>query len=194
MRKLVFATGNAHKLEEVRALLPDYQVAGLREMGITEEIPETSPTAEGNARQKADYVLQKTGLDAFADDTVLEVDALGGAPGVLSARFAGEPPDPESNIDKLLSLLENVDDRRARFRTVIALNFQGDTYLFEGICRGEILRERRGEGGFGYDAVFRPEGYDKSFAEMTPAGKNAISHRGKAVRKLVRFLNENLRI
>lgn len=192
--KLVFATNNAHKLQEVRQILGDsFEVVGLRDIGCTEDIPETAETLEGNALQKARYVRDHYGLDCFADDTGLEVRALDGAPGVHTARYAelfgtGETHDSNANMNLLLHNLENKSDRHARFRTVFALLYQGEEHLFEGIVEGEILHERHGSEGFGYDPVFEPEGRGISFAEMTAEDKNAISHRGRATRKLVEFL------
>ena len=192
--KLVFATNNAHKLQEVRQILGDsFEVVGLRDIGCTEDIPETAETLEGNALQKARYVREHYGLDCFADDTGLEVRALDGAPGVHTARYAelfgtGETHDSNANMNLLLHNLENKSDRHARFRTVFALLYQGEEHLFEGIVEGEILHERHGSEGFGYDPVFEPEGRGISFAEMTAEDKNAISHRGRATRKLVEFL------
>ena len=192
--KLVFATNNAHKLQEVRHILGDsFEVVGLCDIGCTEDIPETAETLEGNALQKARYVRDHYGLDCFADDTGLEVRALDGAPGVHTARYAelfgtGETHDSNANMNLLLHNLENKSDRHARFRTVFALLYQGEEHLFEGIVEGEILHERHGSEGFGYDPVFEPEGRGISFAEMTAEDKNAISHRGRATRKLVEFL------
>ena len=192
--KLVFATNNAHKLQEVQQILGDsFEVVGLRDIGCHEDIPETADTLEGNALQKARYVKQHYGLDCFADDTGLEVRALDGAPGVHTARYAelfgtGETHDSNANMNLLLHNLENKSDRHARFRTVFALIYQGEEHLFEGIVEGEILHERHGNEGFGYDPVFEPEGRGISFAEMPAADKNAISHRGRATRKLVEFL------
>ena len=192
--KLVFATNNAHKLQEVRQILGDsFEVVGLCDIGCTEDIPETAETLEGNALQKARYVREHYGLDCFADDTGLEVRALDGAPGVHTARYAelfgtGETHDSNANMNLLLHNLENKSDRHARFRTVFALLYQGEEHLFEGIVEGEILHERHGSEGFGYDPVFEPEGRGISFAEMTAEDKNAISHRGRATRKLVEFL------
>lgn len=192
--KLVFATNNAHKLQEVRQILGDsFEVVGLHDIGCTEDIPETAETLEGNALQKARYVREHYGLDCFADDTGLEVRALDGAPGVHTARYAelfgtGETHDSNANMNLLLHNLENKSDRHARFRTVFALLYQGEEHLFEGIVEGEILHERHGSEGFGYDPVFEPEGRGISFAEMTAEDKNAISHRGRATRKLVEFL------
>lgn len=191
--KLVFATNNAHKLSEIRAILAgQYEVLSLHDIDCFGDIPETAETLEGNALLKAQFVYTNYGYDCFADDTALEVEALGGEPGVYSARYAGEPADSERNIDKLLNRLDGVTDRKARFRTAIAL-LQGDKLkLFEGICPGEIIAERRGSAGFGYDKVFVPEGFDRSFAEMTDAEKNAISHRGRATALLIDYLKREL--
>ncbi len=187
--KLLFATNNRHKLEEVSAVLgPSFELITAREAGITEEIPEEQPTLEGNALQKARYLHERTGLDCFADDTGLEVEALGGAPGVRSARYAGEGHDFEANNRLLLENLEGVGNRRARFRTVIALILADKEYLFEGIVEGHIAQCGSGVKGFGYDPLFIPEGREETFAEMSAEEKNAISHRGRAVRKLVDFL------
>ncbi|MBO7300752.1 MAG: RdgB/HAM1 family non-canonical purine NTP pyrophosphatase [Tidjanibacter sp.] len=189
MKKLIFATNNAHKLEEVGAIIgTSLQLVTLREAGITEDIPENEPTIEGNALAKARYVWEKTGCDCFADDTDLEVDALGGAPGVHSARYATDGHDFEANRIKLLRELEGKSDRKARFRTVVALIIEGKEYCFEGIVEGEITTREIGEGGFGYDCLFRPEGYERTFAELAPEEKNAISHRGRAVAKLAKWL------
>ncbi len=190
--KIIFATNNSHKLSEVGQILgPGYELATPREMGITEDIPETEATIEGNALQKARYVRERTGADCFADDTGLEVEALGGAPGVYSARYAGPACSFEDNMDKLLDALDGEENRRARFRTVIALIMGGREYLFEGEVRGEITRVREGEGGFGYDPVFRPDGHRETFAQMAAETKNAISHRARAVEKLAEFLRSN---
>lgn len=188
--KLVFATNNAHKLEEIREMAGgQYEIVSLKEIGCQEEIPEEQDTVEGNALQKARFVKERYGADCFADDTGLEIAALGGEPGVRSARYAGEGHDSEANMRKVLAKMEGVDDRRARFRTVIALILDGEEHLFEGEVRGEILREKHGAEGFGYDPIFRPEGFAESFAEMSLDAKNAISHRGRATRALIRFLN-----
>jgi XTP/dITP diphosphohydrolase len=189
MLELVFATNNHNKLIEVQQLLPDtIKLLSLSDIGCNEEIPETAETLAGNAQLKADYVTQRYGYDCFADDTGLAVAALDGAPGVYSARYAGEDCSPEDNIQKLMAELINRDNRGAQFSTVIALNLNGRQHLFEGICKGEILKEKHGQGGFGYDPIFKPTGYATSFAEMTLAEKGKISHRGKAVAKLVAFL------
>ena len=188
--KLVFATNNAHKLEEIREMAGgQYEIVSLKEIGCQEEIPEEQDTLEGNALQKARFVKERYGADCFADDTGLEIAALGGEPGVRSARYADEGHDSEANMRKVLAKMEGVDDRRARFRTVIALILDGEEHLFEGAVRGEILREQHGAEGFGYDPIFRPEGFAESFAEMSLDAKNAISHRGRATRALIRFLN-----
>lgn len=187
--EIIFATNNKHKLAEVEAILGDgFRLRTLGECGITEEIPEDMPTIEGNALQKARYVHERTGENCFADDTGLEVVALNGAPGVHSARYATDGHDFEANTRLLLRNMEGVADRRARFRTVIALILDGREYTFEGIVNGTISEMPAGNGGFGYDPVFVPEGSDESFAEMSPERKNAMSHRGRAVAKLAEFL------
>ena len=191
MRRLIFATNNAHKLGEVQALLGDaFTLVTLRECGITEDIPETADTLEGNALQKARYVYEKTGLDCFADDTGLEVDALGGAPGVHSARYATDGHDFAANNRLLLKNLEGITDRTARFRTVIALILDGVEYTFEGRVEGTIATAESGSEGFGYDPLFVPSGEIITFAQMSAEAKNAISHRGRAVAKLVNFLKD----
>jgi non-canonical purine NTP pyrophosphatase, rdgB/HAM1 family len=189
IKQIVFATNNAHKLSEVQAVLGDrFRLVTLAECGITEEIPEDAPTLEGNALQKARYVHGRTGADCFADDTGLEVDALDGAPGVHSARYATDGHDFAANNRLLLRNLAGAADRSAHFRTVIALILDGSEYLFEGRVYGRIAESEAGCGGFGYDPLFVPEGFDKTFAEMGADEKNAISHRGRAVRRLVEFL------
>ena len=191
MKTLVFATNNLHKLEEVRDILGgSFRIASLKEIECTDDIPETADTLEGNALQKARYVKDKFGYDCFADDTGLEVEALGGAPGVFSARYAGPGHDSETNMQKLLKELERKTNRQAQFRTVVALLLDGEEYTFEGIVRGTILTERRGTAGFGYDPVFVPEGYAETFAEMGSEEKNRISHRARAVQKLADFLHK----
>ena len=188
--KIVFATHNAHKVSEVQAVLgSEYQLVTATEAGITEEIPETQPTIEGNALQKARYVYEHTGLNCFADDTGLEVEALNGAPGVYSARYAGEHVSYADNNVLLLKNLAGCENRKARFRTVIALIVDGKEYLFEERVEGTIATEPHGEGGFGYDPLFVPEGSQLTFAEMSSEAKNKISHRGRAVAKLVAFLH-----
>ncbi|MBQ5635594.1 MAG: RdgB/HAM1 family non-canonical purine NTP pyrophosphatase [Alistipes sp.] len=191
MREIIFATNNAHKLGEVQALLGDaFSLVTLRACGITEDIPETAPTLEGNALQKARYVYEHTGKSCFADDTGLEVDALGGAPGVHSARYATDGHDFAANNRLLLHNLEAESNRKANFRTVIALILDGEEFLFEGRVDGTITTTPSGNGGFGYDPLFVPEGYDITFADMSAEEKNAISHRGRAVAKLVEFLKD----
>jgi len=186
--KLVFATNNKNKLKEVRAMLPNFEVVGLAEIGITEDIEETAKTLEGNAAIKANYVTKKLGLDCFADDTGLEVKALNNAPGVYSARYSGEHHNSEANMQKLLSELQNKTNRNAQFRTAVVLNLNSKQYVFEGICKGEILKEKKGNEGFGYDPIFKPDGFNSSFAEMSMKEKSEISHRGKAIQNLITFL------
>ena len=187
--KLVFATHNPGKLQEVRELLaPDYEVIGLFELGDHEDIEETALTLEGNAWIKARTVWQKHGLSCFSDDTGLEIEALDGAPGVFSARFAGPDKDPQANMDKVLDELKVQGNRKARFRTAVALVLNGEEFLFEGTVNGEITTVQSGAKGFGYDPIFSPNGYDTTFAEMDGPTKNAISHRGLAIKKLVAFL------
>ena len=191
--KIVFATNNAHKLNEVRQVVgSSFEIVSLRECGITEDIPENEPTLEGNALAKARYIYARTGLDCFADDTGLEVDALGGEPGVRSARYATDGHDDEANKRLLLERMSGVENRAAQFRTAVALILDGKEYLFDGVVRGAIAAEQHGEGGFGYDPLFFPEGGDRTFAEMSGEEKNAISHRGRAVRKLAEFLQEKI--
>lgn len=189
MEKLVFATHNKHKLEEIRNILKNYEVVGLRDIGCLEDIVEDADDLEGNAKIKANYVTGNYHLNCFADDTGLEVEALGGAPGVYSARYAGEGCSYHDNVVKLLKAMEGVSNRKARFRTVIALNLDGEQHLFEGIVNGRILEEEHGDGGFGYDPIFQPDGFEDTFAEMPMEVKNKISHRGRAVAKLAEFLN-----
>lgn len=189
--KLVFATNNRHKLQEVSAMLGEkFELLSLSDIGCTVDIPETSDTLSGNALQKARYVKEHFGIDCFADDTGLEVKALDGAPGVHSARYAGDH-DSEANITKLLGELKDKKDRTARFRTVIALLNGEKEYLFEGIVNGRIAEKREGYEGFGYDPVFVPDGFDCSFAQLGNDIKNTISHRARAIGKLVEFLNSN---
>lgn len=187
-QKIVFATNNAHKLEEVAAILGDnYEVLSLREIGCDADIPETADTFAGNALQKAQYVKEHYGYDCFADDSGLEVDMLDGAPGIYSARYSGG--GAEANMDKLLLNLKGKSNRGAQFRTVIALLIGDETEIFEGVVRGTIIEERRGDGGFGYDPIFVPEGYDLTFAQLGSVVKNGISHRAKAVKQLAQYLN-----
>lgn len=192
MKKIVFATNNAHKLDEVRQMLGEkIEIYSLKDIRCNEEIAETSDTIEGNALQKARYVSEHYHTDCFADDTGLEVEALNGAPGVYSARYAeGSGHDSEANMRKLLKEMEHIDNRKARFRTVFALIINGKEHLFEGIVNGEIIRTRRGTSGFGYDPIFVPEGYTQTFAEMGNDLKNKISHRAIATQKLCKFLNK----
>jgi XTP/dITP diphosphohydrolase len=193
--KIVFATGNRNKLKEVQALVgPRVELSTPADHGITEDIPENQPTLEGNALQKARYIYEKTGLNCFADDTGLEVEALGGEPGVFSARYAavngaGEGHSSEANMALLLDRLAGVENRRARFRTVFALILDGREHLFEGVVEGVITSARTGSDGFGYDPIFRPTGYDQTFAEMPLSLKNSISHRARATTKLIDFLS-----
>ena len=190
--KLVFATNNAHKLDEIRAILGNkIEILSLNDINCHDEIPETADTLEGNALQKAMYIKEHYGYDCFADDTGLEVSALGGAPGVHTARYAENTDhDSEANMNNLLRELEGKNDRSAQFRTVIALLLNGEQHLFEGIVKGDILTEKRGSEGFGYDPVFSPEQYSESFAELGAEVKNKISHRARAVAKLVEYLNK----
>lgn len=189
-RKLVFATNNAHKLEEVAAILGEQiELLSLNDIGCHADIPETADTLEGNALLKSSFIFKNYGLDCFADDTGLEVEALNGAPGVYSARYAGgEGHDAQANMLKLLRELEGKENRKAQFRTAISLILDGKEYLFEGVIKGEIIKEKRGDSGFGYDPIFKPEGYDKTFAELGNDIKNKISHRALAVQKLCEFL------
>lgn len=187
---IIFATNNAHKLAEVQAVLGEgYELLTPRDCGITEEIPEEQPTLEGNASQKAHYLFDRTGRDCFADDTGLEVEALGGAPGVHSARYATDSHDFAANNRLLLENLAGKENRRARFRTVISLILGGEEHLFEGIVEGRIIEQESGHQGFGYDPLFIPDGYGKTFAQMTTDEKNAVSHRARAVRKLTAYLH-----
>ena len=190
MKKLVVATNNAHKLTEIRAIVgDDIELLTLADINCCEEIPETADTLEGNAIQKARYIYEKYGCDCFADDTGLEVTALGGEPGVHTARYAfPDRHDPKANTEKLLRELEGVADRSAQFRTVVALILNGEEHLFEGLVRGTIPTEERGTEGFGYDPVFAPEELGKTFAEVGPEVKNEVSHRARAVKKLAAFL------
>lgn len=187
--KIVFASNNHNKVTEIRQILPtEIKILTLDDIGCTEEIPETAETIEGNALIKANYITQHYNLDCFADDSGLEVDALNGEPGVYSARYAGEHKNSDDNMSKLLNALQNSTNRNAQFKTVIALNIAGEQHLFTGIIKGEITRERSGSGGFGYDPIFQPQGYSKTFAEIPLSEKSTISHRGKAVAQLVEFL------
>ena len=189
-KKFVFATNNAHKLEEVTAILGDkIELLSMKDIHCSADIPETADTLEGNALLKARYIFENYHLDCFADDTGLEVEALNGAPGVYSARYAGgEGHDAQANMLKLLHELDGMENRKAQFRTAISLILDGKEYLFEGVIKGEIIKEKRGDSGFGYDPVFMPEGYDRTFAELGNDIKNQISHRALAVQKLCEFL------
>lgn len=187
--KLVFATHNTNKLKEARLVMPKHiKLLSLADIGCSEDLPETKDTIEGNAIQKAEYIKSHYGYDCFADDTGLEVTALNGTPGVYSARYAGEQRNSEDNIKKLLHELENHADRSAQFKTVVALHFNNKLEIFTGICKGEIMTSKRGDHGFGYDPIFQPLGYNQTFAEMDLTLKNRISHRGKAIQKLIKFL------
>ncbi len=197
MKRIVFATNNQHKLQEIREILsPEFEIVSLKEIGCHEDIPETGNTLEENALQKARYISERYHISCFADDTGLEVEALGGAPGVHSARYAeGTDHDSEANMTKLLGELEGKENRQARFRTVIALIELGEdetenVHLFEGIVEGNISTERQGNEGFGYDPIFVPEGYEKSFAALGETIKNHISHRARAVKKLAEYLKQ----
>ena len=191
--KLVFASSNKNKIFEIQSMLPEtIQILSLEDIGCMEEIPETADTIEGNAILKADYISNKYGYDCFADDTGLEVAALNGEPGVFSARYAGEQRNSDDNMDKLLDNLSDKNNRKAQFKTVIALNINGKQDLFTGIAKGEITFEKTGTKGFGYDPIFQPIGYKETFAELSLEIKNEISHRGKATQKLINFLKKTL--
>ncbi|WP_293738753.1 non-canonical purine NTP diphosphatase [uncultured Parabacteroides sp.] len=189
--KLVFATNNQHKLDEVRKITAgNTEIVSLSDINCHEEIPETADTLEGNALQKARYIKEHFGYDCFADDTGLEVEALHNAPGVYSARYAGPGHDSEANMNKLLHEMEGKENRKARFRTVIALILEGKEYMFEGVVNGTIIKEKKGGSGFGYDPIFMPDTYAQTFAEMGNDIKNRISHRAEAVKKLTAFLSD----
>lgn len=191
MQQLVFATGNARKVQEIQQIMgAAYQFLSLTDIGCTEEIPETTGTIKGNAIQKAQYVYDKYGHNCFSEDTGLLVDVLDGAPGVDTAFYGGLPRNPDSNINRLLTELEGKDKRQAHFKTVIAIILDGKVQTFEGVVHGHILEARQGTDGFGYDPIFQPEGYDRSFAQMTTEEKGAISHRGRATVKLQEFLRK----
>ena len=191
-KRLVFATNNAHKLEEIRAILGNsIEILSLADIHCHADIPETADTLEGNARQKSRYVYEHYGLDCFADDTGLEVESLGGAPGVHSARYAdGQGHDSQANMNKLLKEMEEKNDRKAQFRTIISFIEKGEERQFEGIVKGQITREKRGESGFGYDPIFQPDGYETTFAELGSDIKNRISHRARAVAALCDYLTK----
>ncbi len=193
MKEIVFATNNVNKLSEMRAIIGDkYKILSLKDIGCDEDIPETAVTLEGNAEIKARYVKDKYGYDCFADDTGLEVEALGGAPGVYSARYAGNEHDSEKNMNLLMHNMQGKSNRKARFRTVIALIIGDKLDLFEGIVNGNITNEACGLNGFGYDPVFQPDGYEDTFAMMNSECKNSISHRGLATKKLINYLESNI--
>jgi XTP/dITP diphosphohydrolase len=187
--KLVFASNNANKIKEIQQLLPStFEIVSLKDIGCKEDIPETADTIEGNAILKANHVTEKYGFNCFADDSGLEVEILNGAPGVYSARYAGEPKNDDNNMNKLLLNLKDKTNKKANFKTVICLNINGEQHLFTGIINGKIIDEKIGTNGFGYDPIFVAEGYTKTFAELTMEEKSAISHRGKAVKQLINFL------
>lgn len=197
MMKLVFATNNSNKIKEIKHLLNNlpgvigtYELLSLEDIGCLEDIPETANTIEGNAIKKAQYIYEKYGYNCFADDTGLEIDALNGEPGVYSARYAGEQKNPENNMNKVLDKLKDVENRSARFKTVIVLIIDGNLTCFEGIVEGEITKEKSGLEGFGYDPIFKPKGYNLTFSEMNLEVKNSISHRGKAIIKLINYLKK----
>ncbi len=191
MRRIVFATNNENKVKEIAQLLEKkYEILSLAEIGCHEELEETSSTLEGNARQKAEYVATHYKVDCFADDTGLEIEALNNEPGVYSARYAGPQRDSEDNMAKVLANLKNTENRHAQFRTAICLVLNNESYVFEGIAKGTIRKKKSGAEGFGYDPIFQPDGYDRTFAEMDKGEKNEISHRGKAVRKMVDWLKD----
>jgi len=189
--KIVFATNNTNKLKEVQALIPNsITLLSLKDIGCFEDVPETQNTIKDNAIQKANYIKETYGYDCFADDTGLEVTALYGAPGIYSARYAGEQRNAKDNMDKLLHELKAHSNREAQFKTVIALHYKGQLHMFTGICKGEITTEKKGTHGFGYDSLFKPKDYSKTFAEMDLELKNEIGHRGKAIRQLIYFLSK----
>lgn len=191
MKKIVFATNNAHKLSEIRSILGDeYEILSLRDINCDVDIPETASTLEGNAEIKVRYIKEHFGYDCFADDTGLEVDALNGAPGVFSARYAGQEHDSLKNMNLLLKNMSDKTDRKARFRTVIALLIDNKLTLMDGVVEGEITLQPQGDNGFGYDPIFSPEGFDVTFAQMDSSIKNKISHRARATEKLIEYLNK----
>ena len=190
MKKIVFATGNYNKLKEIRSAVGSFEIIGLLDIKITEELPETGNTLKENALQKAIYINEKTGMDCFSDDTGLEIKALGGRPGVYSARYAGKDCDAEKNMLKVLNELKGFENRKATFKTVIALILNEKHYFFEGEVLGLIRKDKKGDQGFGYDPIFQPIGYKESFAEMSIIKKNKISHRGLSVKKLINFFSQ----
>jgi len=191
MRNLVFATANPHKLDEIRSILPEHQIFGLKDLDIEYDIPETGQTLKDNALIKANYLFNLTGTPSFSEDTGLEVDCLNGEPGVHTARYGGDERDSDKNMDKLLKNMEGEKNRKARFRTVIAFKTADKTLFFEGMAEGHIAIIKSGNQGFGYDPVFIPNGYDVTFADLNKAIKNKISHRAKAVHSLIQYLNQN---
>jgi XTP/dITP diphosphohydrolase len=189
--KLVFGTSNRNKLEEIRDLIPNFiELLSLEQLGIDSELPETRDTIQGNAIQKVEALHHMVEVNSFAEDTGLEVDALDGAPGVYTARYAGEQKDPTANMERLLRNLRNKGDRSAQFRTAIAMIWDKQTHVFEGVVRGKIALEKKGKGGFGYDPIFIPKGYERTFAELPSEVKQNISHRARALQKMIRFLEE----
>jgi XTP/dITP diphosphohydrolase len=190
--KLVFATNNQNKIKEIQSMLPDtIQIISLESIGCTEDIEETATTIEANAILKANYIRQKYGYNCFADDTGLEVEILNNEPGVFSARYAGEQKNSNDNMDKLLFNMMEKTNRNASFKTVICLNLDGQQYLFTGVCKGKITNQKAGKGGFGYDPIFCPDGYNETFAQLSLEIKNEISHRGKATKDLITFISQN---
>jgi len=191
MIKIIFATNNKNKIKEVQKLLPiNIELIGLKDIGCEDDIPETQHTIKGNSIQKVNYINSKYNLDCFADDTGLEISALNGDPGVLSARYAGSERNSKKNIEKVLKNLNNIKNRNARFKTVIALSYKGEILTFEGVCEGVISNEIQGDGGFGYDPIFKPKGINKTFAELSFDEKNKISHRAIAIKKLIDYFNK----
>ena len=191
MIKIVFATNNKNKIKEVQKLLPtNIELIGLKDIGCEDDIPETQHTIKGNSIQKVNYINSKYNLDCFADDTGLEISALNGDPGVFSARYAGSQRNSKKNIEKVLKNLNNIKNRNARFKTVIALSYKGEILTFEGVCEGVISNEIQGDGGFGYDPIFKPKGINKTFAELSFDEKNKISHRAIAIKKLIDYFNK----
>ena len=192
-RTLLFATNNSHKLREIGEIIgSEFEIIGLKDIGFEGDIPETEETLEGNARQKAQFIFEKTKMDCFADDTGLEIDALDGRPGVYSARYAGEGCSFADNVNKILEELYGIENRKAQFRCVICLILDGEEYLFEGRIDGAITKERKGDSGFGYDPVFIPNGYKQTFAEMPAYLKNGVSHRGRAMVKVMKLLSKRV--
>ncbi|XZF14837.1 RdgB/HAM1 family non-canonical purine NTP pyrophosphatase [Chitinophagaceae bacterium MMS25-I14] len=192
MKELIIASNNKGKIAEINWLLPDFALSSLRDIGYTEDIPEPYNSFEENAQAKAAAIYLFSDKNVFADDSGICIDALDGAPGVFSARYAGEPSDDEKNLQLVLDNMKGIADRKAHYKAVICLIWEGETYFFEGLCYGTLTEAPRGEGGFGYDPIFVPDGYEQTFGELSPEIKNKISHRGKAVRKMVDFLNEKM--